>query len=120
MGRSSSAVSRKARSAGVTAQSIWVIYTAHAGNVTIAVIKFTAAAFSGNYAMLSEGVLSLVDSVNGLVPFYGQQKLSQYQVGVRATRNNVATKFLPSESSSSRDLKMPSSTATAGPRSVRY
>ena len=75
MGRSSSALSQRERSAtSVTAPSTRVLYTALAGNIAIAVIKFIAAAYSGSSAMLSEGVHSLVDSVNELVLLYGLRR----------------------------------------------
>lgn len=74
MSRSTSALSRRARPLGAAAPSTRVIYAALAGNVAIAVIKFIAAGFSGSSAMLSEGVHSLVDSVNELVLLYGLRR----------------------------------------------
>jgi cation diffusion facilitator family transporter len=74
MGRSISALSRKAGSTDASAPSTRVIYAALAGNIAIAVIKFIAAAFSGSSAMLSEGVHSLVDSINELVLLYGLRR----------------------------------------------
>lgn len=47
------------------------IYAALAANIVIAICKFIAGGISKSSAMISEGVHSLVDSVNELLLLYG-------------------------------------------------
>jgi len=54
--------------------SRFVVYAALAGNVAIAVTKFIAAMLTGSAAMLSEGVHSLVDSINEILLLYGMSR----------------------------------------------
>jgi cation diffusion facilitator family transporter len=58
----------------MAAESTKVIYAAIAANLAIAVTKFTAAAFTGSSAMLSEGIHSLVDTGNGGLMLLGVRR----------------------------------------------
>jgi cation diffusion facilitator family transporter len=51
-----------------------VVYAALAGNLAIAVVKFTAAALTGSAAMLTEGVHSAVDSLDQVLLLIGQSR----------------------------------------------
>ncbi|MEO8466989.1 MAG: cation diffusion facilitator family transporter [Gammaproteobacteria bacterium] len=48
-----------------------MVYVALAANLAISVVKFTAGALTSSSAMTSEGVHSLVDSINELLLLYG-------------------------------------------------
>ncbi len=50
------------------------LYAAMAANIAIGIAKFIGAAISGSSAMLSEGVHSVVDSVNEVLLLYGLER----------------------------------------------
>jgi len=54
-----------------------VVLVALAANVAIALTKFVAAAATGSSAMLSEGVHSLVDTINELLLLYGVKRAAK-------------------------------------------
>lgn len=58
----------------MAAESTKVIYAAIAANLLIAATKFTAAAFTGSSAMISEGIHSLVDTGNGGLMLLGVRR----------------------------------------------
>lgn len=58
-------------------QSSTVVYAAIAANGAIAIAKFSAAAFTGSSAMLSEGIHSTVDSVNEFLLLVGLRRSRQ-------------------------------------------
>lgn len=53
------------------------IHAALAGNAAIAATKFAAAAVTGSASMASEGVHSLVDTVNQMLLLYGKRRASR-------------------------------------------
>src|SRR5215216_522239 len=61
------------RSRGISKSKL-AIYAAIAGNVSIAVTKFVAAAVTGSSAMLSEAIHSVVDTGNGWLILLGVRK----------------------------------------------
>ena len=61
----------------MSADTTRVLVIALAANVGIAVAKFIAAGITGSSAMLTEGVHSLVDSVNQLLLMYGQRRAAK-------------------------------------------
>jgi len=67
----------RAQSARHEPSSKAVVYVALVGNLLVAVTKFVAAGFSGSSSMLSEGIHSLVDTVNEGLLLYGYRRASR-------------------------------------------
>src|SRR5262249_7567543 len=57
--------------------SNFVIYAALVGNLLVGITKFCAAAWTGSSAMTSEGVHSLVDTMNQGLLLYGGWRSAQ-------------------------------------------
>ena len=51
-----------------------VVWVAFAANLAIALTKFIAAVLTGSSAMLSEGIHSLVDTINEVLLLYGMKR----------------------------------------------
>ena len=60
-----------------------MVYVALVGNLMTTIAKFIAAALSGSSAMLSEGVHSLLDTINEVLHLYG---LRRAQIPPESTR----------------------------------
>jgi cation diffusion facilitator family transporter len=54
-----------------------VVVAALAGNIAVATTKFVAAAMTGSSAMLSEGIHSLVDTLNEILLLYGMERANK-------------------------------------------
>src|SRR5882762_482427 len=54
-----------------------VVYAALAGNLLVSATKFIAASVSGSASMMSEGVHSLVDTLNEVLLLYGMHRSKQ-------------------------------------------
>ena len=67
------------------AESNKVIYAAIAANLAIAATKFTAAAFTGSSAMISEGIHSIVDTGNDSLMLVGVRR-SRKPADARGTK----------------------------------
>ena len=59
---------------GGKSESLISVYAAITGNLLISATKFTAFAFTGSSALLSEGIHSVVDTGNGLLMLWGVHK----------------------------------------------
>ena len=80
-------------------ESNLVLFAALAANLGIAVAKFIAAAIIGSSSMLTEGVHSVVDSLNQVLLLYGQHRGKQ-AARCRRTRSAMAASCISGASSS--------------------
>lgn len=74
---SESRIGKEGASAGIGTDSAQVILRAFAANLGIAMAKMIAAVITGSSAMLTEGVHSLIDSINQVLLWVGEKRAAR-------------------------------------------